>query len=335
MTAISTDKHGAPTMRALRQRSAAGPGDLAAVTDQPTPTPGPGEVLVKVDAAGVNFADVMHTYGTYVGGPRAPYVAGFEMAGEVLELGPGVTRPRVGDRIVAWSAGAYAEYALAPAAAVLPVPSGWTSTEAIGLEANWFTALAALRLRGVLGDQHTVLIHAAAGGVGQAAVRLARHYGARVLGTASPGKRDLLRSLGVDDVIDYGSVTEQVLALTAGEGVDLVLDSVGATTLEASLAVARPVTGSVVVYGVAAGDASVAASDLIFRHQVNLVGLHIGVLARRAPGLHAELLEELDGLIRAAVIAPGRPEVHRLEDGRTVLRLVESRGSVGKHVLIP
>lgn len=335
MTVNAIDQKLAPTMRALRQGSSEGPDDLIAITDQPLPLVGPGQVLVRVEVAGVNYADLMQTYGTYVGGPAAPYIAGFELAGEIVALGPGVTTLAIGDHVVGTGAGTYAEYAAAAADSVVPVPKGWTTEQAIGLELNWLTALAALRLSGRFGRGQSVLIHAAAGGVGQAAVRLARHFGARVLGTASPAKRELLRSLGVDEFVDYCSVTEQVPRLTAGQGVDLVLDSVGATTLAASLAVAKPVSGTVVVYGTAAGDAVVSASDLVFRYQVAVMGLHIGVLAQRAPELHAELLREISELVAANVITPGAPQTHCLEDGPAILRRLESRELVGKHVLVP
>ncbi|NUT04495.1 MAG: alcohol dehydrogenase catalytic domain-containing protein, partial [Hamadaea sp.] len=148
-------------MRALQQTSLHGPADLRLV-DIARPSPGPGEILVRVTAAGINFADVMQTYGTYVDGPTAPYVAGFEAAGEVVALGPGVTAFAVGQQVLGLGPGAFAEYLVLPAAAAMPLPRGWSGEQSLGLMLNWATALAALRL-GRLAAGETVLVQAAAG----------------------------------------------------------------------------------------------------------------------------------------------------------------------------
>ncbi|WP_228122300.1 alcohol dehydrogenase catalytic domain-containing protein [Saccharothrix syringae] len=315
------------TMRALRQTSTAGPRDLRLVDDVPVPTPGPGEVLVRVTAAGVNFADVMQTRGTYGGGPRPPYTAGFEAAGEVVAPGPGTTAPAVGAHVVGTGSGAFAEYAVLEAGSTMPVPEGWADEQALGLVLNWATALAALRPLGRVAAGETVLVRAAAGGVGQAAVRLAKHYGATVVATASPGKHEVVRALGADRVLDYGDCD-------AVGPVDLVLESVGAS-FAASLRAARPVTGRVVVYGEAGGEAAVTNRQLVFEHQVHVIGLHVGVLAREAPEVFAGLVDELAALRGAGVLTPGRPVVHGLADGPRVLAALEARATVGKQVLKP
>jgi NADPH2:quinone reductase len=184
------------TMRALQQPSLTGPHQMRLITDAPVPAPGPGEVLIRVPAAGVNFADVMQTHGTYDGGPHAPYIAGFEAAGEIVALAPGVTGRELGAHVIGTGYGAFAEYMVLPAAGVAPVPVGWADEQALGLVLNWANALAALKpLRRIAADE-TVLIHAAAGGVGQAAVRMAKHYGATVIATASPDKHEAVRALG-------------------------------------------------------------------------------------------------------------------------------------------
>jgi len=316
-------------MHALRQRSHRGPLDLTFTTDQPRPTPGPGEYLVRVGAAGVNFADVMQSHGTYGGGPRAPYVAGFEAAGEVVAAGPGV-EPRTG-HVVGTGPGAFAQYVTMPAAGVVPVPAGWSDAQALGLVLNWATALAALKPLGRLEKGETVLIHAAAGGVGQAAVRLARHYGARVLATASPAKHATVEALGADEVLDS---TRPDLAAAIGE-VDLVLESVGRTTFGTSLAVTKPFTGRVVVFGAASGEATLTTHDLVFTHQVQVQGLHIGALATAAPELYRSVLAELDTLIAQGVYPPGAPTVHPLADGPAVLAELEAGRTRGKHALDP
>src|SRR5262245_11334831 len=206
------------TMRALQQTSLNGPQDLRLITDAPVPTPGPGEILIRVAAAGVNFVDISQARGTFAGGPQPPYLAGIEGAGEVTAGGAGVTDLQPGAHVigVGITGGAFAEYMLLPAAAAVPVPAGWADQQALGLVVNWPTALAALKPLGGLTAGQTVLIHAAAGATGQAAVKLAKHYGATVLATASPGKHEVVRALGADHVIDSrrADLAAAVLQLT-------------------------------------------------------------------------------------------------------------------------
>jgi NADPH:quinone reductase len=334
---INDEQHGAEkTMRALVQRSHRGPKELILTTDLHRPAPGPGEYLIRVGAAGVNFADVIQTYGTYGGGPQAPYVAGFEAAGEIVGVGPEVESPfPVGTHVIGAGPGAFAEYMVMRAAAVLPVPSGWGDAEALGMVLNWATALAALQPLGEIETGDVVLIHAAAGGVGQAAVRLARHYGARVIATASPAKHDTVRALGADEVLDSArpDLAEEINRLTGG--VDLVLESVGRATFEVSLSVTKPFIGRVVVFGAASGDASLTTHDLVFTHQVQVKGLHIGALAASAPSLYRSLLDEIEALIAQGVYPPGAPQVHPLGEGRAVLHELEAGQTCGKHALDP
>ncbi|WP_433065042.1 zinc-binding dehydrogenase [Dactylosporangium sp. CS-033363] len=327
-------------MRALRQTSLAGPADLRLVTDAPEPIPGPGEVLIRVTAAGVNFVDVSQARGTFAGGPKPPYIAGIEAAGEVL-TGPSAGPdggPTAGTHVVGVSVagGAFAERMVLPAAAVVPVPAGWAGEEALGLLVNWPTALAALRPIGGLTAGQTVLIHAAAGGTGQAAVRMAKHYGATVIAAASPAKHDTVRALGADHVLDSRDpgLAAAVLDLTGG-GTDLVLESVGGATLEASLSAAKRVTGRVVLFGLAGGAASITNWDLVYRHQVQIAGLNIGTLIQAAPQLFGELMGELFGLIAAGVLGPAKPTVFGLADGPKALAELEARATVGKLALRP
>ncbi|GAA4607633.1 NADPH2:quinone reductase [Actinoplanes octamycinicus] len=324
-------------MRALQQTSWNGPRDLRLITDAPVPRPGAGEILLRVTAAGVNFVDVSQARGAFAGGPQPPYLAGIEAAGEVTALGEGVTGPQVGAHVagVAIGGGAFAEHLVLPAAAAVPVPPGWTDEQALGLTVNWPTALAALKPLGGLAAGQTVLIHAAAGATGQAAVRMAKHYGATVIATASPGKHDVVRALGADHVLDSrgGDLAAEVLRLTGG--VDLVLESVGGPALEASLAAAKRVTGRVVVYGLAGGEASISNWDLVYRHQVHVVGLNIGVLIQAAPRLFGELMGEMSGLVAAGVLGPVQPTVHDLAEGPKVLSELAARATVGKLALRP
>ena len=180
-----------------------------------------------------------------------------------------------------------------------------------------------------------VLVYAAAGGVGQAAVRLARHYGARVIATASPAKHATVKALGVDEVLDSRrpDLAEEILRLTGG--VDLVLESVGEATFGASLAVARPFTGRIIIFGAASGHAEFSTRDLLFTHYAQVRGLHIFNWAAAAPAAFKELLVELDALIDQGVYQPGTPQIHPLALGPDVLRQLEDGQTSGKHVLDP
>jgi NADPH:quinone reductase len=326
------------TMTALQQPSFDGPQDMRLITDAPLPSPGPGEVLIRVTAAGVNFADISKARGTFRNGPRPPYLAGFEAAGEVVAASEAVSSPQVGARVVGvCDTGAFAEYVVVPAVATMPVPPGWTEDQSLGLLVNLPTALAALRPLGGLTAGQTVLIQAAAGGTGQAAVTMAKHYGATVIATASPGKHEAVLARGADHVLDslHGDLATEVLRLTGGTGADLVLESAGGVTFDASLAAARRVTGRVVVYGVAGGEAALTNWDLVYRHQVHLVGFNLGTLIQAAPQTFGEIMRELFALIAAGVLRPTRPTAYELADGPKVLAELEARATVGKLALRP
>lgn len=324
-------------MRALLQTGRGGPERLTLVGDRPRPTAGPGEYLIRVTAAGLNFADVMQTHGTYHGGPRAPYVAGFEAAGEITAVGPGVDAPLpIGTSVLGTASGAFAEFATVSATEAIVIPDGWSGAESLGMVLNWATALAAVRPLGQVSAGDVVLVHAAAGGVGQAAVRLARHYGATVLAAASPAKHEALRGLGAHAVLDSTAPDlERRVREVAGDGVDVVLESVGRTTLDVSMRVVKPIVGRVVVFGAASGMARVTTDDLVFHHPVQLKGLHIGRLAASAPRLYADLIDELQVLRKAGVYPPGRPQVHALAEGPEVLRRLGDGMTHGKHALDP
>jgi NADPH:quinone reductase len=325
------------TMRALQQTSLRGPQDTRLITDAPVPSPGRGEVLIRVAAAGVNFADISRAYGTFLGGPRPPYLAGFEAAGEVVAVGEAVTGPPRGTRVIGVGYGAFAEYMVLPAAAAVPLPAGWSPEQALGLVVNWPTALAALRPLGRLAAGETVLIHAAAGATGQAAVTMAKHYGATVIATASPGKHAIARARGADHVLDSRSedLASEVLESTGGLGADLVLESAGGTTFRASLAAAKRVTGRVVVYGVAGGEAAITNRELVYEHQVHVIGLNLGVLIQAAPRVFGELMGELSALVAAGVLTPTRPTAYDFADGPQALADLETRATTGKLALRP
>jgi NADPH2:quinone reductase len=327
------------TMRALRQTSLDGPQDLRLVTNAPVPSPGPGEVLIRVTAAGVNFVDMSQARGTFAGGPQPPYLAGIEGAGEVTVVGEAVADLEAGAHVigVGMKGGAFAEYMVLPAAAAVPVPAGWADEQALGLVVNWPTAMAALKPLGGVTAGQTVLIHAAAGGTGQAAVKMAKHYGATVIAAASPGKHEVVRALGADHVLDSrgADIAADVLRLTDGAGADLVLESVGGATLDASLAATKRVTGRIVVYGVAGGEAAITNWELIYRHQVHVIGLNIGTLIQAAPQIFGEIMGQLFELLATGLLGPAQPTAYELADGPKALAELEARATVGKLALLP
>ncbi len=322
------------TMRALQQTSLKGPQDMRLITDAPVPSPGRGEVLIRVTAAGVNFADISKAHGTFLDGPQPPYLAGFEAAGEIVAVGEAVTGPLPGTRVVGVGNGAFAEYMVLPAAAAVPVPAGWAEQQALGLVVNWPTALAALKPLGGVTAGQTVLVHAAAGGTGQAAVKMAKHYGATVIATASPSKHDTVLALGADHVLDSlgGDIAAEVLRLTGGA--DVVLESTGGITFDARLAAAKRVTGRVIVYGVAGGEAPITNWELVYKHQIHIIGLNIGTLIQAAPQIFGEVMGEMFALIAAGVLTPSRPSGYDLADGPKALAELEARATIGKLALL-
>ncbi len=327
------------TMRALQQTSPHGPPDLRLITDAPVPSPGPGEVLIRVTAGGVNYVDVEQAHGIFPGGPHPPYLAGIEGVGEVVAVGEGVTDLEPGAHVigVGIAGGAFAEYMVLPAAGAVRVPVGWADEHALGLVVSWPTALAALKPLGQIAAGQIVLIHAAAGGTGQAAVKMAKHYGATVIAAASPGKHDVVRALGADHVIDSrgADLAAEVLKLSGGVGADLVLESVGGATFDASLAATRRVTGRVVVYGLVGGDAAITNWELVYRHQVHVIGLNLGILMQAAPQIFGEVMGEMFGLLAAGVLGPSEPSTYALADGPQALADLEARATVGKLALLP
>jgi len=238
-------------MKAVQVREHGGP-EVLTVTEVQQPEPGPGQVLIEVAAAGVNFIDVYHRTGLYP--QKLPLVPGGEGAGRVVAVGSGVDPELVGRRVVTSSlASGYAEYALAPADRVVPVPETLSDEVAAAVFLQGLTAHYLTHDCYPVRAGDTVLVHAAAGGVGLLLTQLATKLGARVIGTVStPEKEKLARAAGAAYVLGYDNIAEEVRALTDGAGVPAVYDGVGQATFEASLASLRP-RGILVLYGQSSG----------------------------------------------------------------------------------
>jgi NADPH:quinone reductase-like Zn-dependent oxidoreductase len=234
-------------MRAVVITKHGGPGVLA-VEERPDPPLGAGEVRIAVAAAGINFADVMARVGLYQDAPKTPCVVGYEVAGTVLELGEGVTGLTHGERVLAGTKfGGYASQVVVPAADVVALPESLSFEQGASIPVNYATAWAALIGYGVLQPGERVLVHSAGGGVGIAATQIAKRVGAEVVGTASAGKHERIRELGVDRAVDY---------TTSGweRGVgsfDIVLDAVGGRSFRTSYSLLKP-GGRLVAFGASA-----------------------------------------------------------------------------------
>ncbi len=333
-----------------------GPGVLE-VQDWPEPEVGPGQVRIAVRAAGLNFADTMARTGVYPDAPKTPCVLGYEVAGEVESVGPGVDSFRVGQRVMAGTRfGGQADLATAQAVDVMPLPERLSFEQGAAVCVNYGTAYAALMIMGGLRAGSRVLIHAAAGGVGIAATQIARNVGAEIFGTASPGKHDAIRAQGVHHAIDYRSqdFKAEVRRLTNGEGVDLVLDAMGPTSFSKDYRILRP-GGRLIMYGLS------EAFDENGRNLRALVASVLRMPTATMPWWHAgRLLNQNRGVFGLNLLSWWKREgsMHRitsplladLEEGRlspviarsfpfaeagAAHRYLAERSNVGKVVLVP
>src|SRR6188768_115808 len=214
-----------------------GGAEVFEVRETSDPQPGDGQVRIRVRAAGINFADILARMGLYPDAPPPPVVVGYEVAGVVDAVGPGVTSPHQGDRVVALTRfGGYADYVVVPASQAYLFPDRLSDAEAAAVPVTYLTAALALYRMAALTSGETVLVHNAGGGLGIAATQLARLRRATVIGTASVLKHDALRSFGVDHVIDYrtADVEADVKRITKGRGVDVILDPIGGGSFGAS-----------------------------------------------------------------------------------------------------
>ena len=235
------------------------PVDVLELAEVPTPAPGPGQLLVRVLAAVANFPDVLMCQGTYQVRPPLPFTPGAELCGEVVEVGPEASGFAPGDRVIGPAAlphGGYAEYALMPAASVMPAPAALDDAEAAPFHMTYQTGWFGLHRRAKLQAGETLLVHAAAGGVGSGAVQLGKAAGARVIGVVGgPEKAAVARELGCDVVVDRYSedFVAVVKEVTDGRGADVVYDSVGGDAFRRSTKCIA-FEGRIIIVGFASGD---------------------------------------------------------------------------------
>ncbi len=323
--------------------------EVLEVRDGPEPTAGPGQAVIRVHASGVNFADVMARLGFYADAPPRPCVVGYEVAGTITAVGPGVTSDlAVGQRVAALTRfGGYTEVIAVPEAQIFPMPARMTFEEAAAIPVNYLTAVLMLRRFGNVQASDTVLVHAAAGGVGMAAIQLCRIAGATVIGTASASKHALLRQAGVAHTIDYRTqdFETEVKRLTAGRGVDIVLDATGA--FSKSYRCLAPL-GRLVMFGFSQAATGMTPSWLsvlpkyltipwfhparIMNDNKAVIGVNLGHLWDHIDLLRREMLALLADY-DAGRIAPVVGKTFPLVEAAAAHRYLQERQNVGKVVL--
>ena len=324
-------------MKAWRVHENGEPREVMRLDDVPAPAPGPGEVLLRVLAANVNFPDAMLCRGQYQIRPPLPFTPGVEMCGEVVALGPGVTDPQPGARVVstaALPAGAFAQYAVVPAAGVLPAPVALDDAEAAALHIGYQTGWFGLHRRAALRPGETLLVHAAAGGVGSAAVQLGKAAGATVIGVVGgPDKAKAARELGADVVVDRHAedFVAVVKEATGGRGADVVYDPVGGDAYTKSTKCIA-FEGRIVVVGFTSGTIPAPGLNHALVKNYAILGLHWGLYNTHDPiavqQAHIDLTRLADEgavkpLVSERVPFDGAAEaVQRVADGRTTGRVV-------------
>jgi len=308
------------------------------VRDAPEPVVGAGQLGVDVRSAGCNFFDILIVQGKYQVKPPFPFIPGGEIAGVVREVGPGVTNFAVGDRVLAAAPmGGYAERIAIPASFAHRMPDAMSFDEGAGFPIVYPTSYAGLVYRAALQPGETLLVHAAAGGVGLAAVQIGRALGARVLATAGGAdKCAIAREAGAEAAIDYNAedFVERVKELTGGRGADVIYDPVGGDVFDKSLKCIGW-NGRLLVIGFAGGTIPSVAANRILLKNIAVTGLHWGAYAKNEPQRVPETFAALFRLYEEKKIHPVVYRGYPLEEAAAALAALGSRKTHGKVVLNP
>ncbi|MBW2376895.1 MAG: NADPH:quinone oxidoreductase family protein [Deltaproteobacteria bacterium] len=298
----------------------------------------PGQVVMDVSAAGCNFFDILITQGKYQVRPELPFSPGAEVAGTVRGVGEGVERFSVGDRVSGFlEYGGFASTVAVPQERVFPMPPQMTFEEAAALGIVYQTSYVGLVRRANLREGETLLVHAAAGGVGLAAVQIGVALGARVIGTAgTPDKLDLVKQHGADAVINYreDDWVARVKELTDGRGADVIYDPVGGDTFDFSTKCIA-FEGRILVIGFASGRIPSAQMSRVLVKNFSLVGLHWGLYFEKNLRVLQDTQEALSRLYAAGKIAPLVSATYPLTEAAAALEALAARRTTGKVVLIP
>lgn len=326
-----------PQMKVIRVEEFGEP-DVLEYVDAERPSPGEGEVLIEVKSVGVNYADTMRRRNQYVEQQELSFTPGSEIAGTVAEVGEGVEEVNVGDRVVTLlGTGGYAEYAVAPARNLIPIPDGMDFDEAAAIPLQGLTAYHVLETSGRLEEGESVLVHAAAGGVGSLSVQMAKLMGASpVIATASTQEKlDFARDLGADVLINYAEEdwTEQVREATDGNGADVILEMVGGDFPQKNLQCLN-VFGRMVVFGAASGDRGSLVPAELMKKNHSVVGFYLpNIMVRRE--LFGPSLEKVLGWISSGDLKLTIGARYPLEKAHEAHEALEGRETTGKIVLNP
>jgi NADPH:quinone reductase-like Zn-dependent oxidoreductase len=326
--------------------------EVLQVREAPDPEPGAGEVRIRVAAAGINFADILARMGLYPDAPKLPAVVGYEVAGTVDRVGSGVTGVREGDRVGAITPfGGYSSVVVVPAAQAIPLPDGLSFEKAAAIPVNYLTAWIMLVHLGCVRAGDRVLVHAAAGGVGVAALQICRARGAEVIGTASASKHERLHGMGAAHCIDYRTqdFAAEVKRITGGRGVDVALDAIGGESFGKSYRSLAPL-GRLYVFGVsgfATGERRnvLAALREVMRtprfHPFPMMnanrgvhGVNLGHLWKEKELLARGIGEILAG-VRDGTLDPVVDRVFPFEKAGEAHAYIQGRGNFGKVLLAP
>jgi NADPH2:quinone reductase len=321
-------------MKAALCKSLDGPAGVV-VEDVADPVAGPGEAVVRVRAAALNFFDTLITRGKYQTKPELPFSPSGEIAGVVESLGPGVTGLAVGDRVAAavGYGGARERLAL-PAASLIPIPPAVSDEVASGVSVTFGTAIHGLKDRGRVKAGEWVAVLGASGGAGQAAVEIARLMGARVIAAGSGDKLDVCRTLGAEAVLDYdaGDLKQALRDATGGHGIDVVYDCVGGKYAEPAVR-ALAWEGRFLVVGFAAGDIPKLPLNLLLLKGAAAVGVFWGEALRRDPARHRANMIEVFDWVAAGKLAPRIHATYPLAEIREAISVLDRREATGKVVV--
>ena len=342
-------------MRAMVVRKYGAP-EVFEAREVPDPQPKAGEVLIRVKAIGINFADLLQRMGIYPGTPKPPFVPGMEIAGVVEKVTDSGAKPaegeplRVGEAVAAFARfNAYAHWVAVPARQVYRLPAGMPFDDAAAIPVNYLTAYHSMFAMGNLQRGDRILVHGAAGGVGIAAVQLAKARGLVVFGTAGPAKQEYLRKIGVDHAIDYQKNDfVEVVRKFAPDGIEMVMDPIGGKSFSRSYK-CLGATGRLVVYGLSAaagpgGKRSLARglSALaqtprfhplkLMSANISVIGVNLGRMQTRGPLLRAEL-DEIFRLYAAGKIKPVIGKTFPLAEAAAAHTYIQERKNIGKVVL--
>ena len=315
--------------------------DALTWTEQPTPTPGPGQALIKIKAASLNFPDLLIVQNKYQIKPPLPFVPGSEYAGVVVAIGKGVTQLQVGQNVACLAGtGGFATHVLAPAALCMPLPEGFGHVDAAAFIMTYGTSWHALMDRAQLKPGETVLVLGAAGGVGTAAIQIAKAAGAKVIAAASTDEKcALCESIGADVSINYsthplpGAFRDAIKAATGGKGPDVIYDPVGGDFAEPAF---RSIgwRGRYLVVGFAAGGIPTLPLNLTLLKGASLVGVFWGDFAKREPQANAKMMAELAVWYAEGKIKPVIDRTMPMAQLKDAYTHMGSRGVKGKLVMV-